>query len=63
MDVTPLVVAPCSLIGLIVVVIAIRPSASSAIVEVLVALSGLMSKLMPWSNTKSQHETLPPTTS
>lgn len=44
-----LVLVPCSLIALIVLVIAIRPSASPAVSEVLHALAGVLSTITPWS--------------
>jgi hypothetical protein len=49
MDASAVVIVPCALIALIVVVITIRPSASSAVAEVLRALAGVLAALNPWA--------------
>jgi hypothetical protein len=43
------ILAPCALIALVVLVAAIRPAASPAVAEVLRALTGPLSSLLPWS--------------
>jgi len=43
------VIAFCSLVALIVIVMAIRPSASSAVCDVLKALGGVVASVWPWS--------------
>lgn len=44
------VVAPFALVGLIVVVVAIRPSAAAAITQVLQALAGVLISIYPFSS-------------
>jgi hypothetical protein len=54
------ILAPCALIALIVVVIAIRPSSAHAVSEVLKALSGVLASINPWAaKMPSEHLTTP----